>query len=316
VEDDASLVQGFFGPEWNPEMSLEMMGRNNIGTALLSCAIPNTVFGKDAVEIAALSREINDYLASLRDQYPSRFGFFATLPSLEDVPRCIDEIRYAFSVLKADGVGLFTSYSDKYLGHPDFEPVWAELDRHAAVVFIHPTMEGMKKSIKEPFLIPRALLDWSHETTRTAVHLILTNAVRKFAACKIILSHGGGTLPYVAGRIADIGIQTRLSGKTPDEFLEDAKSFYFDLALVGHTAPLRLLLDFARKGHILWGSDYPFVREDAVAQKSQVIDGVEVGVEMDVTPGREGNGLTLTSVTRRAAHMLFPRLAVITDPVG
>jgi predicted TIM-barrel fold metal-dependent hydrolase len=116
VEDDASLVQGFFGPEWNPEMSLEMMGRNNIGTALLSCAIPNTVFGKDAVEIAALSREINDYLASLRDQYPSRFGFFATLPSLEDVPRCIDEIRYAFSVLKADGVGLFTSYSDKYLG--------------------------------------------------------------------------------------------------------------------------------------------------------------------------------------------------------
>lgn len=293
VESNASLSQGFLGPDWSPDTSLEFMARNNIGTSILSCAIPCTVLVQDAAEIATLSRDINEYMASLRDQYPTQFGFFATLPSLQDVPRCIDGIRYAFSTLAADGVSLFTSYSDKYLGHSDFEPVWAELNRHAAVVFIHPTMEGMEKSIKEPFLIPRALIDWPHETTRTAIHLIMTNAVRKFPACKIILSHGGGTLPYVAGRIADVPIQMRLSEKSPGEFLEDAQSFYFDLALVGHTAPLHLLMDFAKEGHILYGSDYPFVRADAVAQQLRTIDT---------------EGEALTSMTRKAAQALFPRI--------
>ncbi|KAG9235757.1 hypothetical protein BJ875DRAFT_440067 [Amylocarpus encephaloides] len=297
VESNATLSQGFLGPDWSPEMCLEFMERNRIGTSILSCAIPCTVLAQDPVEIAALSREINNYLASLRDQYPNQIGFFATLPSLEDVPRCLDEIRHALVTLKADGVALYTSYNDKYLGHSDFEPLWAELDKYSAVVFTHPTMEGMEKSIKEPFLIPRALLDWSHETTRTAIHLIMTNTVRKYASCKIILSHGGGTLPYVAGRISDIGIQTRLSGKSPGEFLEDAKSFYFDLALVGHEAPLRLLMDFAKKGHVLYGSDYPFVREDGVVQQLQTIDSKELKLDP-----------SLTLVTRQAAKTLFPRI--------
>jgi 6-methylsalicylate decarboxylase len=301
MEGNATLSQGWLGPDWTPEICLEFMARNNIGTSILSCAIPVTVFGKGAVETATLSREINEYMASLRDQHPRQFGFFAALPSLEDVPRSVEEIRYALSVLKADGVALFTSYNDKYLGHPNFEPVWAELDSNAAVVFIHPTTEGMEKSIKEPFLLPRALFDWPHETTRAAMHLIMTNGVRKFPACRRILSHGGGTLPYVAGRIGDSRMVGRLSGKSADEFMEDAKSFYFDLALEGHTAPLQLLMDFAEEGHILWGSDYPFLRENEVAQKWQAIDGVV-----------DGEGEKLTLVTRRAAQRLFPRLA---DPV-
>ena len=65
--------------------------------------------------------EVNEYFASLRDKYPTQFGFFAALPSALNTDSCIDEIRYAMDVLKADGVGLMTSYNDKYLGHPDFE---------------------------------------------------------------------------------------------------------------------------------------------------------------------------------------------------
>ncbi|KAL4781435.1 hypothetical protein BJX76DRAFT_16079 [Aspergillus varians] len=227
-----------------------------------------TIVCQDATETAELAREVNDYLASLRDQHPTQLGFFASLPSPEDTGRCIDEIRYALDVLKADGVALFTSYNDKYLGHPEFEPIWRELNGRAAVVFTHPTMEDIKKSIAEPFTIPRPLMDWSHETARTAVHLILTNTLRRCAAdCRIILSHGGGTLPFVAGRIADIDIQTRLSGKSPEEFLEDARLFYFDLALVGHAMPLQLVLDFANNGHVLYGTDFPFVGDDAVAEQ-------------------------------------------------
>ena len=320
LEGKSSLAQGFLGPEWSPDLSLEFMARNNIGTSILSCAIPFTILLEDATEIATLSRETNEYLASLRDQYPSKFGFFATVPSLEDPKRCIEEIDYALSILKADGVALFTSYGSKYLGHADFEPVWAELNRHATIIFTHPTMEGMEKSIREPFLIPRALIDWSHETTRMATHLIMTDTVQKFPACKIILSHGGGTLPFVAGRIADIPMQERLSGKSPEDFLEAARSFYFDLALVGHGAPLKLLLDFAKIGHVLYGSDFPFVQEHNVIQQLQVVDhvrvdsGSSIGGEsrraaLDDQLGSETARLPepLMQVTRRAAEVLFAR---------
>lgn len=308
LESNPSLTQGLVGPEWTPNLSLEFMARNNITTSILSCAIPFTVLLNDAIDIEILCRETNEYLASLRDQYPSKFGFFATVPSLGDTARCITQIDYALSILKADGVALFTSYDDKYLGHNDFEPVWAELNRHAAVVFIHPTMEGMENSIREPFLIPRALIDWPHETTRTAIHLIMTDTVRRFSACKIILSHGGGTLPYVAGRVGDLPMQERLSDKSSADFLEAARSFYFDVALVGHSAPLKLLTNFAKPGHVLYGSDYPFVRENGVVNKLQVVneawlatDSEDCDTTHDGQPRREW----LTRVMRRAAESLF-----------
>ncbi|KAL8704354.1 MAG: hypothetical protein Q9201_002479 [Fulgogasparrea decipioides] len=295
------------------------MARNDIATSILSCAIPFTVLLQDATEIATLSRETNEYLASLRDQYPSNFGFFATVPSLDDTARCIEEIEYALSNLKADGVSLFTSYGEKYLGHPDFRPVWAELNRHATVIFTHPTMEGMEKSIQEPFLIPRALIDWSHETTRAAIHLIMTDTIRKFSACKIILSHGGGTLPFVAGRIGDIPMQEGLSGKKPEEFLDAASSFYFDLALVGHGAPLKLLMEFAKPGHVLYGSDYPFVQEEGVKRQLRVVNDVSIdnstltsiweASKVDLDSNSESASVLepLSQVTRQAAQMLFPR---------
>ena len=187
--EGSPLASGLKGPEWSPELSVEFMARNKIGTSILSYAIPLTVLAKGREETAAMCREINEFLASMRDQDPTKFGFFTTLPSLEDVPACIAEIRHGYSELKADGVMLFTSYNDKYLGHLDFDHVWEELNSHGAVVFIHPTMEGMDKSIKEPFLMSRPVFDWPHETTRTAMHLIMTNSVRRFPACKRILSH-------------------------------------------------------------------------------------------------------------------------------
>ncbi|KAL2860718.1 amidohydrolase family protein [Aspergillus lucknowensis] len=294
IAENPNLPKGLPSVEWSPKTTLEFMSRNNIGTSILSCAVPLAVLGQgNASKAATFARKVNDYLASIRDRYPEQFGFFAALPSLEDTDNCIEEIRYALTTLKADGVSLFTSYNDKYLGHPDFEPIWAELNTHAAVIFTHPTIEGsMEKAITQPFTIPPPIVDWSHETTRTAVHLILTNTLRRFDACRIILSHGGGTLPFVASRVADSDIQTRISGKSREEFLEDAKRFYFDLALVGHPMPLGLVLGFAETGHVLYGTDYPFVGEDAVAEGWQSV-------------GDEG----LVLETRRAAQALIPRLA-------
>ncbi|KAL4933869.1 amidohydrolase family protein [Aspergillus undulatus] len=293
IENAPNLAQGLPPAAWSPEIALNFMSRNGIEASILSCPMPLSVVTQSASETASLAREVNEYLASIRDKYPKQFGLFAALPSIEDTELCIEEIRYALDVLKADGVGLFTSYNEKYLGHPDFEPIWRELNARKAVVFTHPTMEDIKNSIDEPFTIPRPLVDWTHETTRAAVHLILTNTLRRCAAdCRIILSHGGGTLPFVAERVADLDMATHASGKSPQEILNEARSFYFDLALVRGAAPLHLAFEFAADGHVLFGTDYPCLREDTVAK--------QCGALKDET---------FLDSTRKAAETLFPRLA-------
>jgi predicted TIM-barrel fold metal-dependent hydrolase len=272
---NSALTHGLRLPQWDVSLSLEFMERNDISTAILSLPIPPWILCKDASEAQRLARAVNTIMSDLQKERKEKFGFFGCLPNLDDRQACIDEIRYAMSHLGAKGIMLFSSYGGKYLGHPDFEPVWEELAARGATVFIHPTMEGAEQAIQEPTVIPRPLCDWPHETTRTALHLVTTGTLRKYGAkCRFILSHGGGTLPYIAGRAADLGMQMRMLEGPPGAFLEACREFYFDVALAGYKGPLQLLLNFAAPGHVLYGSDFPFAQASMVA--NQATDIAEV----------------------------------------
>lgn len=282
-------------PAWSTELSLDFMDRNGIGITILSLSAPATAFVKDRAESASLCRQVNEYAASIRDQHPSRFGFFATLPSLDDIPACMEEIAFSFDVLGADGVTLMTSYGKSYLGHVDFRPIWNELNRRGAVVFIHPTINFSAGAIENPY-VPPPLIDFPHETTHTAVHLIVSNTVRDFPSCKMILSHGGGTLPYIATRVAHMCADGKFAEKTAEEFIEEARNFYYDLALTAYNYPLELLRDFALRGHILYGSDFPFAREMTSKPQLAFLEQCVMTEEADY------------SIRRGAALELFPRL--------
>ncbi len=193
--DERGLTAGGWpNPDWDPQAAIAMMDRESIATGILSLSAPGVHLADDA-EGRTLARQVNEYHAELVKGRPHRFGQFACIP-LPDVDGAVAEAVHALDVLHADGVVLLSNAGGKYLGDPDYETLWAELDARSAVVFIHPT-EPPIQMLKG---LPSPLLDYPFDTTRTAIHMVANGVMSRRKRIKVILSHGGGFLPYAAYR--------------------------------------------------------------------------------------------------------------------
>jgi predicted TIM-barrel fold metal-dependent hydrolase len=235
------------------------MSRLGIEMAIVSVTAPGTmIYEHDVKKARQFATQLNEYSANLVKNNPKQFGYFASLPPLTDVEGTLKEIDYVNSNLNPDGYTLFSTYGPNhnlYLGNPIFEPIWDKLNKMKAVVFIHPSKPSTE--IVSRCLLP-PVLDYPHETTRTAADIVVTGTRAKFPDVKIILSHGGGTLPYIADRISLAGLGLNCS-RNYDQIIEDFRSFYFDTALSGSPFLLNALLPFADPSKILFGSDNPYV---------------------------------------------------------
>ena len=266
-------------------------------TTILSVTAPGACIEKDPVKAARLARDCNEYSASLKQKDPATYGFFASLPSLFDTRACLSEIAYALDHLAADGVTLFTRYGDgdAYLGHQDFDPIWAELSKRNAVVFVHPTHPVNTKLIHPSLAQP--MFDYPHETGRTAMDLLVSNTLQDFPGCKVILSHAGGTLPYLIHRAATMLPVTPMSiGKSREQLLAEAGDFYYDLAISSNPATLAALYEIASPGHVLFGTDYPNAPSQAIHRFTEFLEGFKPRTE------------PLSAILTENALSLFPRL--------
>jgi len=286
--------QGFFGgqatPAWSPESALDEMEVLGVATSVLSVARPGFFFG-DAAKAAAMAREVNEYAADLVRESPDRFGLFAALP-LPDLDAALDEVRHAYDDLACDGVVLLANQDGRYLGDPELDPLMAELDAREAVVFVHPNALPADPVPGVPVFVADFLLD----TTRAALNLVRHDVLGRFPRLKVILSHGGGVLPYAAHRIASL---TPLGDDGVDRaaFLERCAGFYYDTALTASPHSLPSLLAFAGEGRLLYGSDWPYAREDNSEYFTAQLDAYPLADDV-----RE-------SIRRGAAESLIPRLA-------
>ena len=323
-------------PKWDVDKSLAVMADHGISSAIVSISAPGVYF-KDNDRRSAiardLSRQTNEFCAQLINDYPGRFGAFATLP-VPDIDAALDELAYSQDELKLNGVILLTNYDGYYLGDARFDELFAELNRRKTVVFVHPqSPPGQEQSHLD---LPEAMLDVCFDTTRTAFSLIVNGVTKKYPDIRFILAHAGGAVPYLAGRVAItasmlanlkgaapvladgmgkvFSVSHRLAEKMPgqlsyylrfkhnvlpegpDHFL---RRFYYDTALSASPHCFSSLLTVTDCSHIVFGTDYIFATEAAVPA---TISGI-----------RNLDGLSrhdIDAIERDTALTLFPSLRV------
>jgi 6-methylsalicylate decarboxylase len=238
---------------WSPARAVEEMDRDGVATAFASMAVPGRRFDDPAVA-RRLARQCNEYMVQLRAEHPGRFGAFALLP-MPDLAGALAEVEYAYDQLKVDGIGLFTSYGEAWLGDPRFDPLFEELNRRNAVVFTHPT-SNVACTHKQDWLGPAAI-EYATDTTRAIAEYVFRGASRRYPAVRMIFSHAGGTMPYLAQRFINRA-EGQFKESTPDGFLAEAQKLYYDTAQVPSRGTMLALKTIVPESNIVFGSDYPY----------------------------------------------------------
>ena len=240
---------------WTPERSLEDMDRAGVATAITSITTPGVWIGDNA-QGARIARECNDYAAQLAADHPGRFGTFVALP-LPNIEASLREIEYGLDVLKADGVALFTSYRDKWLGDPAFEPVMEELNRRKAVTYTHPEAplccRGLFPDIND------SVIEYGTDTSRAIARILFTGTAMRHRDIRWIFSHGGGTMPFLAERFMRApNLNKTFQQYLPNGVMAELQRFHYDVAQVAYPPALAALTRMIPISQILWGTDFPF----------------------------------------------------------
>jgi len=249
---------------WTRDSAFEAMDKAGITTGVLSLAsTPGVWFDSGPEKAHAMARLCCDFGAEMVRDRPGRYGLFAPL-SMLDIDSTLKEIEYAFDTLHADGINLQTNYGDKWLGHPVYKPVMEELNRRKAVVFVHPLVASCCANLSVGAY--PAVIEVPHDTTRTVVSLLLSGTFARQRDIKWLFSHGGGTIPFLAGRIeAFYDKKGRAPGGfAPDGIEAEFRRLYYDTANATHPAAMAALTTLVPSSQISYGTDYPYFPLDQI----------------------------------------------------
>ncbi|MFF3567868.1 amidohydrolase family protein [Nocardia jiangxiensis] len=279
-------------PEWSPEAHLALMDESGIATSMLSVSSPGVHFGDDSAA-RELAREVNEFAAGVVRAHPGRFGHLAAVP-LPDIDGSLDEIDYALDILGSDGVAIETNAHGRYLGDAHYDPIWAELDRRGAAVFVDPTSPPHAEAISVG--LPRPMLEFLFDTARSATDLLFAGVFEQYSGIRWIFTHGGGVLPLLADRIQLF--RTAFADDQPGRATSEVlRGLWFDM--VGTPFPHQIPALEASVGldRLVYGSDYCWTPSAAVLAQIAGIDAAD-------RPGEP----TWRTVTTGHARELFPGL--------
>ena len=275
---------------WTPAVSLDAMDKSDVATSILS---PVQGLVRDSLSdrserARSLARRNNEYGAQLVKDHAGRFGLFAALP-LPDPDGSLREIAYAYDTLKTDGIGLWTSYMDKWLGDPAFAPAFEELNRRNAVVFVHPARATCCRDLPGQ----SGIMEFDIDTARTIDSLLWNGTLARFPNVRFIFVHSAGAMSVLSSRVIDDFPKNR-ADRVPNGVEYEFKRLYFDIAHGTGEPALAALKAMVPMSQILYGSDATLRAYDLTNRP------------LDRYQGFSQNDLK--AIFRENAERLFPRL--------
>jgi 6-methylsalicylate decarboxylase len=282
-------------PSWSLAQAHDTMGQMGIDAAVASAA-PGVYWG-DSSFAAKVARETNEFIADVSRDDPEHFGGFATMP-LPDVDASLRELEYALDSLGLDGVVLYSSAGDRYLGDRSYDPFFEELERRKAIVFIHPTTIPPGADATG-LTIPYGVAEFTFDTTRAVTNMLYNGTLERYPSIRYIVSHAGGTIPFLAWRIAGASFLPELRDRAPKtDALALLQKLYYDTALSTSEFVFGALKEFVPPSQVLFGSDFPYVPPAVLQAEKYSIENSKV-LDDDAR----------NAINRDNALQLFPKFA-------
>lgn len=220
LEECGGDPSGWKTPEWTLEECIRFSDTIGASFSVLSVTAPGPAIFGPTEKGRHLARTLNDEVWSICQQRPGRFGFFASLPDFNDIQGTVSEIQHIFETeKKANGVVVMSSYGDRLVGDDAFKPIWDELNKHSALVFLHPSHINIMPAKIGGFL-PQPVIDYPLATTRAAMSLLLSGVMSECGNIDVILSHAGGAFPMLAQRGIGSLVEPTLAGLSKVNIVE------------------------------------------------------------------------------------------------
>ena len=278
-----TLMPGMF----DYELRIRAMDEAGVDMAIVTLTSPNVFWGSARTSLE-VSKEINDHMASQQRRFPERIRFMCSLP-WQHARLAVAELKRACDELGAVGVMQLANVDGVSLTDRRFAPVWKEIDRRGLPVLIHPSAPPGTKRLDVMRYNLIASVGFMFDTSLAVSRMIFDGFLDRYRSLKIIAAHGGGTLPYLAGRL-DIcfdnmpACREKISQK-PSAYL---KRIYYD-SVVFQQDSLELAVKVGGEDNVLYGSDYPHNIGDMKGCLARV-DGLPAAVRDKV---RGGNAMRI-----------------------
>lgn len=284
------------------------MSRVGISKSILSISSPGTHLVAGNSDLAAkTARYCNSYASNLKRKHSSKFGYWAALP-LPDVQLALDEMAKSADE-GADGFTCLTNHHGHYLGDSIFDPIFTELNRRKAILFIHPTTPctacdgGPVPATPLGHKYPNPMMEFFFETARVVTNLFMSGTVSRCPDITFLIPHCGGASPPLLSRWTGFAslIPGPWAGVSEDEAREKIeKQFYFDLAGFPFPGQIKgIKAAGASAKNLLYGSDFPFTKAEGVEMLAGQMDmGIkEEFTEEEVREIYEGNAKRLLGMS-------------------
>jgi predicted TIM-barrel fold metal-dependent hydrolase len=234
---------------------LELMDAAGVERQVLSPHRPPYL--ADRAECVKAVGMLNDGYADLAHRYPQRIASYVMLP-LPHIDDALREMERGLDQLGCVGVNMHISCLSRSVAETEFEPIYAEMNRRGAILFVHPAVTG----ICSPFITDYGYtgsVGTSLEDATFVLHMIAKQIPHRYPRIRFIVPHLGGPIPMLLNRLDQQGQRDHPNLAEAPSLT--AKKFWYDTVCYGSKAAFACALEAFGADHLVTGSDYPVLQD-------------------------------------------------------